>query len=118
MAPRTISNAPSTPPAESSIASSATATPGNDRLDADTLSGCGHVDNAEEALPTCPQPQQQQTGLSRYQKKAAPRQAPSPSAPQPPTDSPEEATRISWPQNSSRSASSDRTPQRATAGFM
>jgi hypothetical protein len=46
-------NAPSTPPAESSIASSPTAA-------VHRQSGCGHVDNAEEAFPTCPQPQQMQ----------------------------------------------------------
>jgi hypothetical protein len=49
-----ISSAPSTRPAESSIASSKSETRGANRL-----SGYGHVDNAR-ALPTCPQPQQQQ----------------------------------------------------------
>src|SRR5215831_9706567 len=41
----------STQPAENSISSSTTAT-------VHRQPGCGHVDNAEEALPTCPQPQQ------------------------------------------------------------
>jgi len=48
-----ISNAPSTPHAKVSIASSPTAA-------VHRQSGCGHVDNAEEAFPTCPQPQQMQ----------------------------------------------------------
>src|SRR5215831_11706087 len=31
-------------------------------------SRCGHMDNAEEALPTCPQPQQQQTAYQNQPK--------------------------------------------------